>query len=130
MKVDELSGLLRLSEASFASEQAKLGALQRDEVAIRTQLRDLIKSRDHAATQPRAKDEAALRAGADMRWHRWIDTRRTTLNQELAQVIARRQLQFEKVKRAFGRKQALEKLLARANAEAKQQSLRRADQTS
>ena len=41
-----------------------------------------------------------------MQWHRWIDQRRELLNRELAQVLAQKMRQQEKLRLAFGRHQA------------------------
>ena len=128
MKPADLDALLVLAETRFAAVQAQLAALTRQETALREQLASL--ARDRAEQSGRDAADAAVRAGADVRWHRWIDSRRLLLNQELAQLRARRLRQVKVVKAAFGRKEALVALAARVRAADRQQRARRADQVS
>ncbi len=129
VKADQLADLLDLAQVAFASEQSKLAALSRRESAIRAQLETLIQSRAQSALLKDA-ESAAMKAGAEVRWHRWIDTRRETLNRELAQVMALRAQSVAAVRRAFGKKEALAGLLSQSKAADKLQRARRQDQTS
>jgi len=59
-------------------------------------------------------DSAATRAGADLLWHRWADSRRADLNMALARAHAEENRARRAAARAFGRDQALAEVLARA----------------
>lgn len=129
MKRHEIKSLLTLAEVAFAAEQAKLAHLNRQECALRDQLTNLVADRNEQAREG-PSDSPAKRAGADVRWHRWIDTRRETLNRELAQILARRTRVVADVRRSFGKKEALAALCAKAGASEALEKSRRRDQTS
>ena len=70
-------------------------------------------------------DDAARAAGADIRWHRWVDERRAIINIELAQVLSEKLECQRSLARAFGRDQAVATLLDKQQkTEAKQQQKR------
>lgn len=112
MKAADLSKLKDVMSAKLLAEQAKLDRLHREEQALRKQLADLVQDRNETAHQTRGPGDAALQAGADVRWHRWIDARRGHLNQELALLIAKRERQLQMVRKAFGRNEAVDALRA------------------
>jgi hypothetical protein len=118
MSAQKFQHLLQLSDAVFESERAALAALAKREEAVRTQLRDLAQVKNTPPALGEAQDTAS-KAGADVRWHRWIDQRREILNHELAQIMALKLAQQEKLQKAFGRKQATDGLAKRAIAQAK-----------
>ncbi len=128
MKTDQLKDLLQLAETAFAAEQSKLAHLSSQEHDLRDQLAALMSSRQQSVD--RLAPTPAGRAGAEVRWHRWIDSRRETLNRELASVLAKRATAVSSVRKAFGKKEALAALVARAKADDLQQQNRRRDYTS
>ncbi len=130
MKTEQLRDLLQVAEVAFAAEQAKLAQLSRAETELRDQLSSLASSRQSRIEGAGAQATPAARAGAEVRWHRWIDTRREALNRELAQNLAKRAKLIAAVRLAFGRKEALTALVARARANEVQQKARRSDHTS
>ena len=114
MTVRKLSDLGRLTEAAFLAEQAKLAKLSRQEAELRAQLAHLLEDRGRLAQTDRPVGEAALSAGADVRWHQWIAARQTRINAEILQIMALKSHQLDLVRKAHGRAQALGQLTQRA----------------
>lgn len=106
-----MKGLVDLSGLSFRAAQARMAELLTREAALRRNLAQLTESRAAQAQAPRASDEAALIAGADIRWHHWVDQRRATINTELAQVLALQENCRVALTKAFGRDQVAQSLL-------------------
>ncbi len=119
-----MEGLVALSGISFRAAQARMAELLAREVDLRRNLAQLTESRSAQANAPRAPDEAALVAGADIRWHHWVDQRRATINMELAQVLALQDNCRFALKKAFGRDQVAQSLLQQT-LDADQQKKRR-----
>ncbi|WP_341367488.1 hypothetical protein [Yoonia sp. BS5-3] len=112
--ISDLKGLTVLSGLSFRAAQARMAALLEREARLRRNLLQLTESRSAQAQASRAPDEAALVAGADIRWHHWVDQRRAVINTELAQVLALQENCRAALKEAFGREQAAQSLFERA----------------
>ena len=127
MTAGKLAQLRRLTEAAFLAEQAKLAKLTRQEADLRAQLARLLEDRAAAARADRPVGEAALSAGADVRWHQWIAVRQTRLNNELLHVLTLKRYQLDKVRKAHGRAQALDALTLRAKADAARKTASRLD---
>ncbi|WP_341223612.1 hypothetical protein [Loktanella salsilacus] len=127
MTSEKLSGLARLTDAAFLSEQGKLAKLSRKEAELRAQLAHLLEDRAMTAHADRPLGDAALAAGADIRWHQWIAVRQTRLNAELLQIMELKRLQLRNVRKAHGRAQALEQLTLRAQADARRKKAARQD---
>ncbi len=129
MKTEELHALQGLAEVAFAADQSKLAQINAQEQAIRSQLDGLITERGQQglAVTP---GSAALKAGANVRWHRWIDHRRESLNRDLAATLAEKARVIARVRQSFGKKEALTALVARVRAAESQVKSRRRDQTS
>ena len=102
----QLEDLVQITGVALRAQQAELVAIQRHEEDLRLNLAQLTASKSTQAQSNRASDDAALVAGADMRWHLWVDQRRALINAELARVLAQKENCREKLKRAFGRDQA------------------------
>ncbi|MBU2359043.1 MAG: hypothetical protein KKB02_08970 [Alphaproteobacteria bacterium] len=116
MTTGKLSQLNDVTDAVFLAEQAKLARITRREADLRHQLDTLLHDRSAVAHSARSADDAALAAGADVRWHQWIATRQTRLNAELLQVIALKGHQMDRVRKAHGRTEALRHLTLRTKA--------------
>ena len=127
MNFKNIKALGGLTEAAFLAAQAKLAKLNRQESAVRDQLRGLQNDRNALARTARAADDAALAGGADVRWFQWIATRQTRLNAELAQILAMKAHQLEMVRKAHGRQVALSKLALTLRAEQHRCAARRKD---
>lgn len=120
MKADQLNELIRVADASFLAAQTKLSDLRNQEKLIRDQLNSLKTSQKEAAALDRSSGDPALKAGADDRWYQWISGRKSALNTDLARIQALKTQQFDIVKRAFGRRQAMRAVAAKRRAEARQ----------
>lgn len=127
MSAGKLAELGQLTEAAFLAEQAKLAKLTRQEAELRAQLAHLLEDRAAAARVDRPVGEAALSAGADVRWHQWIAGRQTRLNNELLHVMTLKRYQLDKVRKAHGRAQAMDALTLRARLESARRVAARQD---
>jgi len=125
MSAIQMKDLAKIAETSFRAAQMRLADLRRCETALREQLQDLNHALRERALADRSKGDPALAAGADELWLQWIATRQTALNLELAGLQSKKAQQFDVVKRAFGRRQAMRALVSREVAVAKQAQARR-----
>ena len=110
--------LTQLSAIRFRAAQAEMAQLRLREDRLRSNLAQLIQQKETQADAMR-DGAAAIVAGADVRWHQWVDQRRTVINAELAQVRALQEGCRAKLSNAFGRDQAVQDLNAKLTAEAK-----------
>lgn len=122
-----MAGLVAVSTLKFRAAQTEMAELLSREAALRANLADLVARKAAQAGAARQPGEAALIAGADMRWHRWVDQRRAVINTELAQVLALKENCRARLKDAFGRDQAAHALRDRAVRAQKRALQRRAD---
>jgi hypothetical protein len=116
-KPNDLKALSRLTDAAFAARQAGMGALRQQEQELRDTLAALDAARkDRAAvlTDQGPDADAALLAGADLMWHRWIETRRVALNTALSRNRVEQEAARAALSVAFGRAQATDGLLTQA----------------
>lgn len=125
--IARLRGLAEIAGTAHRAAQADLARLMQKETDLRRNLAQLTESKAALADAPRTPDDAALIAGADMRWHRWVDQRRATINTELAQVRARKDYYQSKLRFAFGKDQAAQALLDKAISQARRDDRRRTD---
>ncbi len=99
--VRELERLMQVTEAGYAAEQAKMGALRQTEFTVRAQIAAL---RDQlGSSSGPIEDNPALSVGADLLWETWIDGRISALNSELAQVLVEVEKARATLTRAFGK---------------------------
>lgn len=110
----DLVNLARLSAVKLDAEQAKMAETLRRETSIRESLANLDRRRQSRFDATIQADDTALIAGADIRWHQWIDQRRIVLNTELAQVLALKDGHKKTLRTAFGRDQAINTIKSRA----------------
>ena len=106
-QLKDLAQLRALTDAKFVAVQSEMAALQQKERAIRAQLSDLVVRRATAAQRLQGGADAAAAAGADVRWHRWIDQRRKKLNQELSAILSDKAAIRVQLQKSFGRNEAL-----------------------
>ncbi len=103
----KLAKLRELSGLRYRAAQAEMMALLRREEGLRENYAQLTQSKQSQALAHRAPDDAALAAGADIRWRQWVDQRRATINAELAQLLVQKEARKQKLKAAFGQDQAV-----------------------
>lgn len=121
----DIRALQQVTEAGYAAAEARMARLRQHEMAILQQLQQLQQAEGDRLRQRSATD-SALRAGADLRWERWIGERRSQLNSLLARLRAQMEGERAQLARAFGRKMAMDETAAQLKAQAAQQKLRRA----
>jgi len=122
-----IASLAQMTGLAFRAAQGEMAALQRKEDELRANLATLVADRQAQAERALNAGTPGLMAGADMRWHRWGDQRRATINAELANVLARKEACKAKLQQAFGRDQATKKLVTHAQTDAALWQARRAD---
>lgn len=105
-----LEGLLRLTALQLQIARGELARLRETEEKLRQNLTELSQTKAMQAQLSRRSDDAALIAGADIRWHTWVDQRKSLINMELAQVLAAQDTCRAKLINAFGRDQAAMRL--------------------
>ncbi len=109
----DLKSLTQLTDAAFAAQQAKMGALRQAAQNLRDKLTALDGARKARALSLTEADPALL-AGADLLWQSWIEQRRAALNGELSRNLVAQDKARAALALAFGRNQATEALAARA----------------
>lgn len=122
-----IRSLTKVAGVAFRAAQSDMAKLLRRGEDLR---RNLTQLTDRKATFARAQkrlDDPAIVAGADIRWHHWVDQRRATINTELAQVLAQKENARAKLRKAFGRDQATNALLRGISQKVQQDMRRRSD---
>lgn len=122
----QMQDIVQVTAAMRTAAEARMAALRAEETVLRRRLEDLDAARRARAFSVTAED-AALRAGADLRWEQWVETRRTGLMAELARLRARIEDERAALTRAFGRNLVARDLLREIEAEARLQRDRRAE---
>lgn len=106
-ELQRLRQLARITETALSAVQADMMKVRSEETALRNQLREI---RDRAQQKPEA-GSPAYKAGADVRWQRWVDRRREEINFELARVLARKDATKSRLRIAFGKDRAIQMLV-------------------
>ena len=125
-RLRDLRAIGELTEAAFVARQAEMAGLKRTELALRAQLSDLDAAKRANAEAAEAMDPAT-RAGADLLWQSWVDSRRSAINLTLARTLAEQSRVRTELARSFGRNHAVGGLAARAKLASDLQRLRRAE---
>lgn len=126
MTPQDIAALRQISGTMLAATRARLAALRarEDEVLARISALD-------AATQSRAAvataEDAALRAGADLRWLVWVEQSRGTLLAAQARLRAAMEEEQTALRRDFGRDHVLGMLEKDATRRARRLAQRRAE---
>ena len=114
VRAKEMRELQQVTLTVYTAAQANMASLTRRESEIKSQLAGLVETRVAAANRVQSEPDAAMIAGADLRWHRWIDQRRAILNSELAQLRASKAAVQKRLQKAFGRHEAVRLMQLRA----------------
>lgn len=99
--VKKLARLNQLTNLAMTARQSKLGLLEDHIKRQKAHLSELNHARSRALNG--GAQDAALQAGADMNWQRWIGTRKTALNHDIARTEVLIEREREALARAFGR---------------------------
>ena len=111
MSKQALSQLTPVVELAFQAAQRNLAQHNARVRELEEQLSDLETARNNALNNRPAEDDAALVAGADVLWQTWIDQRRKDINMELARLASEKPLLMSQLRKAFGKKEALNGLV-------------------
>ena len=112
--MDRVTDLARLAEVMGlrrAHAQSVLAKTLASETELRRQLAQLRTDPAAEADRPGSDADRVRRAAAEMRWQRWADARRQTINSELARTLARKADARRALARAAGKDAALEALI-------------------
>jgi len=113
-----MSDLSKVTEAAFQKEYQKLHPVLQEEARVMQQLARLNRQLDQVRTDSALSDGYRV-TGTDVLWHRWESTTRRQLNTELARVRSQKLEAMDHLRRAFGRKQAVEALAKQDSTKAK-----------
>lgn len=114
-KRDRLKRLKDVSELAFNAELTRLAEIKQEEEPFRARIREIDQARyDRTATLTVAEgfDMASL-MGADRTWDKWAKQEKRKAMLALAKLAERRETQLERTRKAFGKKDALDRLAER-----------------
>ena len=129
MSARDLTDMAQVTAALFEAEQAKLRDLLQREAELRRALDTLDRHRRDASSLPPSDLNAPRAVGADLLWQGWVGRKRAELNTQLAQVLVRKAGRMADLRRAFGRKAAIDRLCDDARLAAQKAARKRDDET-
>ncbi|KXF88615.1 hypothetical protein [Phaeobacter inhibens] len=107
MKQKMLDQMADVTEAMYLREHAKVKPVLDAEARVRGQLAKL--DQQIKDSRELANSDHAMKAlGADLLWQGWHSRTRRQLNMELAQITAQKLRAMDNLRKAFGRKHAVE----------------------
>ena len=124
MTMKKLEQLLRVTEAHYQREFAMVKDILAKEGSIRRALAQLDEQKTQAHSDL-ANGMMMQSMGAEILWQTWAAKTRTTLNIELAQVLARKETVMDQVRKAFGRREAVKTMLKAEQKNAAKRKARR-----
>ena len=124
MKQKMLDQMAAVTEAQYLIEHIKIKPILAQEAALRGKLAKLDAQIKESREQA-ANDDAMRMLGADILWRGWHSRSRRQLNIELAQITAQKLTVMDQVRKAFGKKYAVQTM---ADDERKRTKLARARQ--
>ncbi|OED48577.1 hypothetical protein [Leisingera sp. S232] len=111
MKQKMLDQMAAVTAAQYMQEHAKIQPALAREAELRGQLARL--NDQVQATRALTDGDHALKAlGADLLWQGWHTRTRRQLNMDLAKATAQKLRMMDELRKAFGRKQAVETMAA------------------
>ncbi|MFK7834726.1 MAG: hypothetical protein AB8B60_00770 [Sulfitobacter sp.] len=106
-----LTQLLDVSQARYDEQRQAFTLIVQEESRLRSELARLTKL-DQASSLRQGSMLTMQAIGADVQWQAWLGRSRTTLNMQLARVLALKDNEQAKVRTAFGKVTALQQILA------------------
>ena len=120
-EIADLMLLLEVSEVTYDRQRQALAVIAREESRLRQDLARL--DALDASDAPEADRGHGMRAvGADILWQGWLARTRTRINMELARVLARKAHEQARLRKAFGRVDALRQLIGAENGRQRKQA--------
>ena len=119
-----LAALRNLTGMVLDAERMKLQQIAQVESVVAKQIAELDKQSKVRAIKLLAKGgtDTALLAGADARWQSWVQQRKRDLNTRRAALLARLEEQRLKAQKAFGKDEAVSRLLEKSAEEMRMKS--------
>lgn len=116
MRPDKLAQMSQVTEAVYLAEFRKIQPLLQEESRLRGALARL---KEQAETERKAlaTDMPMQTIGADLLWQAWLVRSRKQLNIELSQVLARKSIVMDRIRHAFGRRNAVQTMSDRFTAD-------------
>lgn len=112
MKHDKLAQMSQVTEAVYLAEFRKVQPLLQEEIRLRGALARLKEQAD-SERKALATDMPMQTIGADLLWQAWLVRSRKQLNIELSQVLAKKSVVMERIRLAFGRRNAVQAMSGR-----------------
>lgn len=109
MKPEMLDQTVQVTDALYLREHEAIKEILAQEAEIRGQIARLDAQVAQAAATPQQTHSVRM-VGADILWRGWESKTRRQLHTQLAQVQARKLGAMDRLRQAFGRKDAMEKL--------------------
>ncbi|PTQ75031.1 hypothetical protein [Celeribacter persicus] len=112
---EQLKRLKEVSALAFNAELAHLAVIKREEEPFRARVHEIDQARHDRATALAAAEEFDMSSlmGTDRAWETWAKHEKRKAMMALAKLAARRETQLERTRRAFGKKDALDRLAER-----------------
>lgn len=124
MKDKMLEQMKSVTEAQYLREHARIKPVLDAEAAVRGKLAQLdLQIKD--ARELSSNDLTMKTLGADLLWQAWHSRTRRQLNIELAQATAKKLMAMDRLRKSFGKKQAVETMAADAAKQRKAQNAAR-----
>jgi hypothetical protein len=105
LKPGKLAALVQVTELRFQKEYEAVRSLIEEESRLRSDLAKLDSQAGDGGV-----DMEMQSIGADVRWQSWVAATRRDLNMQLARVLARKPHVMDRVRKAFGRFEATDRL--------------------
>lgn len=106
---NDFAKLSEITELALTQRRMAMAALRKQADALDEQLAKLDNARA-SRTATRGENDPALRAGADLNWLRWIETRKRAINTERARLTVLIDQEKDKLSQAFGRDSVAQRL--------------------
>jgi len=121
-----LKELRQITQMVLDVERMKLQRIAAEEKYITDQMGEMESQSNRRAMQLLTKggSDLALFAGADLRWDSWKQQKKRTLNTQRAALLAKRDVQRLSTVKAFGKDEAVRRLLENASEETKVETRR------
>lgn len=113
MNPRKIAQMADVTEAVYMNEFQKIKVILAREASLRNSLAELRNQRNAAGSQQMQA------IGADLVWQTWLERSVQQLNMELAQVMARKLELLDRVRKAFGRNEAVRQLAQKSAADQK-----------
>lgn len=107
---DDLTELHMITQARYQKAQVAMQVVQSEENRLRGLLLELVE-KEKSGRLVMAQDSTLRMTGGDVAWNSWIGRNRKILNQQLANVLVRKEHAFHELKAHFGKADVLEKMV-------------------